>query len=165
MLWSSYIIFSTFPCISHIKVSTIGFPGIALFIKIGNLQFVVWDRNERLVLVDTGFIGDAAGTSSTSARVVLPNAKYVRSNSEDALSHGGGIQRRNAPVLKAIREEVSTEGKYCLVLVFEAKALELKDFTERQAKFTSFFGPGITADIAAGGENLYEVKLVADGGQ
>ncbi|MCO5567770.1 hypothetical protein L7F22_021465 [Adiantum nelumboides] len=77
----------------------------------------------------------------------------------------GGIQRRNAPVLKAIREEVSTEGKYCLVLVFEAKALELKDFTERQAKFASFFGPGITADIAAGGENLYEVKLVAGGGQ
>ncbi|KAI5063268.1 hypothetical protein GOP47_0022257 [Adiantum capillus-veneris] len=78
---------------------------------------------------------------------------------------GGGIQRRNAPVLQAIREEVTTEGKYSLVLVFEAKALELKDFTERQAKFASFFGPGITADIAAGGENLYEVKLVVNGGQ
>lgn len=77
----------------------------------------------------------------------------------------GGIQRRNAPVLQSIREEVSAEGKYTLVLVFQAKALELNDFIERQAKFASFFGPGISADIAAGGENLYEVKLVADGGQ
>eukprot|EP00250_Pteridium_aquilinum_P024587 c29298_g1_i1 orf=332-1186(-) len=78
---------------------------------------------------------------------------------------GGGIQRRNAPVLQALREEVSAGGKYSLVLVFEAKALELKDFTDRQAKFASFFGPGVTAEIAAGGENLYEVKLVADGGK
>lgn len=77
----------------------------------------------------------------------------------------GGIQRRNAPVLQALREEVSAEGKYSLVLVFESKALELKDFLDRQAKFTSFFGPGIITEIAAGGENLYEVKLVAVGGQ
>lgn len=74
----------------------------------------------------------------------------------------GGIQRRSAPVLQAIREEVSTEGKYSLVLVFEAKALELKDFIDRQAKFASFFGPGVSAEIAAGGEKLYEVTLVAD---
>ncbi|KAH7280901.1 hypothetical protein KP509_36G020000 [Ceratopteris richardii] len=73
---------------------------------------------------------------------------------------GGGIQRRNAPILQAIREEVSAEGKYTLVLVFEAKALELKDFSERQAKFASFFGPGITAEIGQGGPNLYEVKLI-----
>lgn len=77
----------------------------------------------------------------------------------------GGIQRRNAPVLQALREEVSAEGKYSLVLVFEAKALELKDFLDRQAKFTSFFGPGITAEIAAGGGNLYEVKLIVVGGE
>lgn len=78
---------------------------------------------------------------------------------------GGGIQRQNAPVLQSLREEVSAEGKYTLVLVFEAKALGLKDFTDRQEKFSSFFGPGVTAEIAAGGENLYEVKLVADGVQ
>ncbi|KAK3425928.1 hypothetical protein EUGRSUZ_F02481 [Eucalyptus grandis] len=59
---------------------------------------------------------------------------------------GGGIPRRSAPVLKMIREEVTEEGKYCLVLVFEAKALQLSDFEQRQAKFASFFGPGISAE-------------------
>uniref|UniRef100_F6I405 Uncharacterized protein n=1 Tax=Vitis vinifera TaxID=29760 RepID=F6I405_VITVI len=42
---------------------------------------------------------------------------------------------------------VTEDGKYCLVLVFEAKALQLSDFEKRQAKFASFFGPGITAEV------------------
>ncbi|CAI0547660.1 unnamed protein product [Linum tenue] len=60
---------------------------------------------------------------------------------------GGGIPRRSAPVLQKIREEVTDDGKYCLVLEFEAKALTLSDFEKRQAKFTSFFGPDITAEV------------------
>ncbi|KAF3341942.1 Thylakoid membrane protein [Carex littledalei] len=60
---------------------------------------------------------------------------------------GGGIPRRSAPKLQMIREEVTEEGKYALVLVFEAKALQLSDFEKRQPKFTSFFGPGINAEI------------------
>lgn len=76
---------------------------------------------------------------------------------------GGGIQRRNAPALRMIREEVTAEGKYSLVLVFEAKALQLTDFEQRQAKFASFFGPGVTAEVVKGGDNLYEVKLISDG--
>nr|KYP48541.1 Thylakoid membrane protein slr0575 family [Cajanus cajan] len=60
---------------------------------------------------------------------------------------GGGIPRRSAPVLQMIREEVTEDGKYCLVLVFEAKDLQLSDFEKRQAKFASFFGPGITAEV------------------
>ncbi|KAL5231588.1 hypothetical protein ABZP36_030364 [Zizania latifolia] len=60
---------------------------------------------------------------------------------------GSGIPRRSAPILQSIREEVIDDGKYSLVLVFEAKALELSDFEKRQAKFTSFFGPGIKAEI------------------
>lgn len=61
-----------------------------------------------------------------------------------------------------IREEVTEDGKYSLVLVFEARALELSDFEKRQAKFTSFFGPGITADIGMGENGLYEVRLISD---
>ncbi|KAF4353267.1 hypothetical protein CsatB_020922 [Cannabis sativa] len=75
---------------------------------------------------------------------------------------GGGIPRRSAPTLQMIREEVSEDGKYCLVLVFEAKALQLSDFERRQAKFTSFFGPGITAEIAKGEKDLYEVRLISN---
>ncbi|XP_021888011.1 uncharacterized protein LOC110807246 [Carica papaya] len=38
---------------------------------------------------------------------------------------GGGIPRRSAPILQMIREEITDDGKYCLVLAFEAKALYL----------------------------------------
>ncbi|KAK7861120.1 hypothetical protein CFP56_024276, partial [Quercus suber] len=38
-------------------------------------------------------------------------------------------------------------GKYCLVLVFEAKALKFSDFETRQGKLASFFGPGIAAEV------------------
>lgn len=75
---------------------------------------------------------------------------------------GGGIPRRNAPILQKIREEVNEDGKYSLVLVFEAKALELSDFEKRQAKFTSFFGPGIKAEIGKDGDGLYEVRLISE---
>ncbi|KAK1298180.1 hypothetical protein QJS10_CPB14g00400 [Acorus calamus] len=75
---------------------------------------------------------------------------------------GGGIARRNAPKLQMIREQVTGDGKYSLVLVFEAKALELADFEKRQAKFASFFGPGITAEIGKGENDFYEVRLIAD---
>ncbi|KAG8478057.1 hypothetical protein CXB51_027380 [Gossypium anomalum] len=50
------------------------------------------------------------------------------------LKQGGGIPRRNAPILQMIREEVTEDGKYCLVLMFEAKALELSDFEKRQGR-------------------------------
>lgn len=75
---------------------------------------------------------------------------------------GGGIPRRSAPILQMIREEVAEDGKYVLVLVFEAKALQLSDFEQRQAKFTSFFGPGITAEIVKGEKDLYEVRLISN---
>ncbi|XP_039121108.1 thylakoid membrane protein slr0575 [Dioscorea cayenensis subsp. rotundata] len=75
---------------------------------------------------------------------------------------GGGISRRNAPILQMVREEVTANGKYCLVLVFEAKALQLSDFEQRKAKFTSFFGPGISTDISGGENNLYEVRLISE---
>ncbi|TVU06727.1 hypothetical protein EJB05_49955 [Eragrostis curvula] len=75
---------------------------------------------------------------------------------------GSGIPRRSAPILQKIREEVTEDGKYSLVLEFEAKALELSDFEKRQAKFTSFFGPGIKAEIGKGGDNIYEVRLISE---
>ncbi|XP_051197360.1 uncharacterized protein [Lolium perenne] len=75
---------------------------------------------------------------------------------------GGGIPRRSAPILQKIQEEVTDDGKYCLVLEFEAKSLELSDFEKRQAKFTSFFGPGIKAEIGQGGDDLYQVRLISE---
>ncbi|CAK9205375.1 unnamed protein product [Sphagnum jensenii] len=75
---------------------------------------------------------------------------------------GGGISRRYAPRLQNIREEVRGEGRYTLTLVFEAKNLKLSDFEDRQAKFQSFFGPGVIAEIAAGEKaDFYEVRLIS----
>ncbi|XP_074383278.1 uncharacterized protein LOC141724884 isoform X2 [Apium graveolens] len=75
---------------------------------------------------------------------------------------GAGIPRRSAPTLQLIREEVTGDGRYCLVLVFEAKDLQLSDFEKRQAKFASFFGPGISAEVVDGEGNLFEVRLISD---
>ncbi|KAL2335292.1 hypothetical protein Fmac_016505 [Flemingia macrophylla] len=76
----------------------------------------------------------------------------------------GGIPRRSAPVLNMIREEATEDGKYCLALVFEAKDLQLSDFEQRKAKFTSFFGPGITAEVGESDTygKLYDVKLISN---
>ena len=58
-----------------------------------------------------------------------------------------GVPRRFTPILKGVREE-STDGAYTLVLeFFKKKEMPLEDFTSRQDKFQSFFGPGITADL------------------
>ncbi|GJU50314.1 gypsy type transposase, partial [Tanacetum coccineum] len=103
---------------------------------------------------------------------------------DEALKHifqyglGSGVARRNAPVLKKIHEElfgiveliITEDGKYCLVLVFEAKALELADFEKRQLnnnvpqqKFATFFGPGIIAEVGTGEEhNMFDVRLISD---
>ncbi|XP_057849291.2 uncharacterized protein LOC131060162 isoform X3 [Cryptomeria japonica] len=89
--------------------------------------------------------------------------KLRETKATPVLNQAGGIQRRNAPRLNMIREEVTTEGNYSLALVFESKALQLTDFEQRQAKFASFFGPGITAQVGEGGENLYEVRLISEG--
>ncbi|KAD2805745.1 hypothetical protein E3N88_39122 [Mikania micrantha] len=71
---------------------------------------------------------------------------------------GGGVARRNAPVLQKIREEVTEDGKYCLVLVFEAKALELADFEKRQC--CSF---GYRMDAEKGEEeSTYDVRLISN---
>ncbi|KAF5737849.1 hypothetical protein HS088_TW13G00740 [Tripterygium wilfordii] len=75
---------------------------------------------------------------------------------------GGGIPRRSAPILQMIREEVVEDGKYCLVLVFKAKDLQLSDFEKRQAKLASFFGPGISAEVGQGENNLFEVRLISE---
>ncbi|KAD2805723.1 hypothetical protein E3N88_39100 [Mikania micrantha] len=71
---------------------------------------------------------------------------------------GGGVARRNAPVLQKIREEVTEDGKYCLVLVFEAKALELADFEKRQC-----YSFGYRMDAEKGEEeSTFDVRLISN---
>ncbi|GBF99544.1 hypothetical protein Rsub_12350 [Raphidocelis subcapitata] len=72
----------------------------------------------------------------------------------------GGLPRKSAPVLVGVREETS-EGRYTLVLEFESK-LDWAKWEEKQAKFQSFFGPGIEARLAQT-ERGVDVLLVSDG--
>ncbi|KAI3791716.1 hypothetical protein L2E82_05578 [Cichorium intybus] len=50
---------------------------------------------------------------------------------------GGGVARRN----------VTEDGKYCLVLVFEAKALELADFEKRQEAIDKLLFPLVASNL------------------
>ncbi|KAK9118516.1 hypothetical protein Scep_016609 [Stephania cephalantha] len=61
---------------------------------------------------------------------------------------GGGIPRRNAPILQMIREEVTEDGRYSLVLAFEAKALELSEFEKRQVRVHEIDPLGCTLNLS-----------------
>lgn len=64
------------------------------------------------------------------------------------IGRGGGVPRRECPVLTGVREEISeTNGNYALVLEFDAKKLGLDGFDTYQQKFQTFFGPGITSEM------------------
>lgn len=58
-----------------------------------------------------------------------------------------GLPKRQCPRLKGLREEL-VDGNYALVLEFENKnKMTAEQWTERQDKFGSFFGPGVTAQV------------------
>ncbi|XWS75435.1 hypothetical protein CRYUN_Cryun01aG0088100 [Craigia yunnanensis] len=101
---------------------------------------------------------DAQMLRETAATPIL---KQVRN---DVTRYRYGDEQHLDEALKRIFQYglVTEDGKYCLVLVFEAKALQLSDFEQRQAKFASFFGPGITAEVGKGENNLYEVRLISN---
>ncbi|GMH43952.1 hypothetical protein BSKO_11886 [Bryopsis sp. KO-2023] len=72
----------------------------------------------------------------------------------------GGIPRRLSPKLTGLREEVR-EGMYTLVLEF-GSSLGDEQWSMREEKFKTFFGPGITAEITSN-EGAAEVALICDG--
>jgi hypothetical protein len=58
-----------------------------------------------------------------------------------------GLTRRQCPRLKGLREEV-VDGNYALVLEFETRnGMTKEQWKERESKFGSFFGPGISAQV------------------
>jgi hypothetical protein len=57
------------------------------------------------------------------------------------------LPRRQCPRLKGLREEV-IDGNYALTLEFENRnGMTEEQWKEREGKFASFFGPGITAQV------------------
>lgn len=64
------------------------------------------------------------------------------------------------PVLTGIRE-VETEGAYTLLLEFESPLIPFEVWQQKQEKITSFFGPGIRAEIYQPREEQIEVALVS----
>mmetsp|Transcript_37095 Transcript_37095/g.44842 ORF Transcript_37095/g.44842 Transcript_37095/m.44842 type:complete len:310 (-) Transcript_37095:178-1107(-) len=76
------------------------------------------------------------------------------------IGKGGGIPRKFCPKLTSLREE-TVDGLYSLVMVF-GKESPVEEFESRQAKFQSFFGPGVYAVIAENDDGI-EVSLISDG--
>jgi hypothetical protein len=73
-----------------------------------------------------------------------------------------GVPRRFTPILKGVREEVQ-DGMYTLVLEFEKKPeMAFEEWTSRQDKFQSFFGPGVKASLEATEQGV-DVMLASDG--
>lgn len=64
------------------------------------------------------------------------------------------------PLLIGIRE-VETEGAYTLLLEFESPLMSLDAWKQKQEKITSFFGPGIRAEIYQPREEQVEVALIS----
>jgi Protein of unknown function (DUF2854) len=62
----------------------------------------------------------------------------------------GGLAKRQCPRLAGLREELVEGGKYALVLEFQNRnGMTDEAWKEREGKFASFFGPGITAEVRA----------------
>ncbi|CAN1126122.1 Thylakoid membrane protein slr0575 [Linum perenne] len=101
---------------------------------------------------------DAEALRETYATPIL---KQVRN---DVTRYRYGDEQHLEEALKRIFQygQVTDAGKYSLVMVFEAKALELSDFERRQAKFSSFFGPDVTAEVGKGGNDQFEVRLISN---
>lgn len=58
-----------------------------------------------------------------------------------------GLPRRQCPRLTGLREEVA-DGNYALILEFQNRnKMNEEQWAEREAKFGTFFGPGITANV------------------
>jgi hypothetical protein len=58
-----------------------------------------------------------------------------------------GLPRRQCPRLKGLREEV-VDGSYALILEFENRNMMTEaQWAEREAKFGTFFGPGVTSAV------------------
>eukprot|EP00892_Ulva_mutabilis_P009835 jgi/Ulvmu1/7223/UM035_0009.1 len=74
-----------------------------------------------------------------------------------------GIPRRQCPRLEGLREEV-TDGNYTLVMEFlNRNNLSEEQWLERENKFASFFGPGISATVNLLSDGKAEVALRSDG--
>jgi hypothetical protein len=58
-----------------------------------------------------------------------------------------GLPKRQCPRLKGLREE-AVDGRYALVLEFQNRnKMSEEQWKERESKFASFFGPGISAEV------------------
>jgi hypothetical protein len=64
------------------------------------------------------------------------------------------------PDLVGIRE-TATDGAYTLVLEFDSPLLPLETWQQKQEKMTSFFGPGVRAEVHSLGGDRIELAIIS----
>lgn len=80
---------------------------------------------------------------------------------DGALSYLGLSPTDNErPTVTGLRE-TEINGAYSLILEFDSPFVSLKDWQEKQAKMTSYFGPGVEVKITQPDEDRIELSLIA----
>lgn len=76
----------------------------------------------------------------------------------------GGLRRNQAPELVGLSEQIIND-RYALCLEFDSPKMEFADWTDRLAKITGFFGPGVvaTATKIGGDDHKVEIALITTG--
>ena len=76
----------------------------------------------------------------------------------------GGLRRNQAPELVGLSEQVIND-RYALCLEFESPKMAFSEWTDRVAKITGFFGPGVVAAATKmnGDEHKVEIALITTG--
>jgi len=70
----------------------------------------------------------------------------------------GGLRRNQAPELVGLSEQIIND-RYALCLEFDSPKMEFADWTDRLAKITGFFGPGVVAAATKIGDDDHKVEI------
>ena len=80
---------------------------------------------------------------------------------DTSLSHLGlSPSDGERPIIKGLRE-TEIKGAYVLVLEFDSPLIPLEVWQQKQQKMTSFFGPGVEAEVSQPAEDEIERALIA----
>lgn len=103
---------------------------------------------------------DQATQTQTQVRKDVTRYRYGQEAHLDETLERLGLSPNDTqrPVLEGIREE-QRDGAYALVLEFDSPYVAFEKWEEKKEKIETFFGPGITAELAQPSEKKVELAM------